>query len=305
MTFFLNQLLNALLLGGIYALIAVGYTMVYGIIKLINFAHGEIYMFGTFFCVILMGDAGLPFWLALPAAMAGCALLGLLIDVGAYRSVRNAPRLAALITAVGVSLFLQNLAMLIWGSEPRAFPEIAALQHTVDFQPGREDGFKVPVKFFLIWFLSIGLMLLTDLLIRKTKLGKAMRACSMDPKAAVLMGIPVNRIITTTFMLGSGMAAIAGACYGLYVGCQISFRMGVYSGVIAFAAAVLGGIGHMRGAFLGGLLMGLVEVGSRAYLCPALDISGGYSSAFAFSLLIAVILVRPTGILGSPSVNRA
>ncbi len=311
MEFFLNQLLNALILGGIYALIAVGYTLVYGIVKLINFAHGEVYMFGAFLGVVSIAGLGLPFWGGLAAAVAGCALLGLLIEYLAYRPLRQAPRLAALITAVGVSLFLQNFAMLVWGSEPRAFPELAP--------PGQEHFFKraffraqlgegevfIPGKFLFIWGATLALMLLLDWIVQRTRMGKAMRACSLDKGAAALMGIDVNWVISFTFMLGAAAAAVAGVSYGLYIGSQISFRMGVYPGVIAFSAAVLGGIGNLRGAFVGGAIMGIVEVAARAYVCPWLNISGGYSVAFAFALLIGAILVRPTGILGSTAVDRS
>ncbi|MBI2504394.1 MAG: branched-chain amino acid ABC transporter permease [Candidatus Latescibacteria bacterium] len=311
MNFFLNQLLNALLLGGIYALIAVGYTLVYGIVKLINFAHGEVYMFGAFLGVVSIAALGLPFWGGLVFAAAGCALLGLLIEYLAYRPMRQAPRLAALITAVGVSLFLQNLAMLVWGSEPRAFPALAPpgeehfFQRAVIGTRGDPQSVFIPGKFIFIWAATIALMFLLDWIVQRTRIGKAMRACSLDQGAAALMGIDVNRIISFTFMLGAAMAAVAGVSYGLYIGSQVGFRMGVYPGVIAFSAAVLGGIGNLRGAFLGGIIMGLVEVGTRAYLCPWLDVSGGYSTAFAFAILIGVILIRPTGILGSTAVDRS
>lgn len=311
MNFFLNQLLNALLLGGIYALIAVGYTLVYGIVKLINFAHGEVYMFGAFLGVVAIAALGLPFWGGLAFAAAGCALLGLLVEYFAYRPMRQAPRLAALITAVGVSLFLQNLAMLVWGSEPRAFPALAPpgeehfFQRAIIGTRGDAQSVFIPGKFVFIWAVTIALMLLLDWIVQRTRIGKAMRACSLDKGAAALMGIDVNRIISFTFMLGAAMAAVAGVSYGLYIGSQVGFRMGVYPGVIAFSAAVLGGIGNLRGAFIGGIIMGLVEVGTRAYLCPWLDVSGGYSVAFAFAILIGVILVRPTGILGSTAVDRS
>ncbi|MBM3279113.1 MAG: branched-chain amino acid ABC transporter permease [Candidatus Handelsmanbacteria bacterium] len=311
MDFFLNQLLNALLLGGIYALIAVGYTLVYGIVKLVNFAHGEVYMIGAFLGVVAISSLGLPFWAGLALAVLGCGLLGLLIEYLAYRPMRQAPRLAALITAVGVSLFLQNLAMLVWGSEPRAFPALAPSGEEHFFQRailGGRDGAGavfIPGKFVFIWSITLALMLLLDWTVQRTTIGKAMRACSLDKGAAALMGIDVNRVISFTFVLGAAMAAVAGVSYGLYIGSQIGFRMGVYPGVIAFSAAVLGGIGNLRGAFLGGVIMGLVEVGARAYLCPWLEISGGYSVAFAFAILIGVILVRPTGILGSSAVDRS
>ncbi|MBI4614553.1 MAG: branched-chain amino acid ABC transporter permease [Planctomycetes bacterium] len=487
----LKQSKNALLLGGIYALIAVGYTMVYGIIKLINFAHGEVFMVGAFAGVLLIG-AGVSFWTAMLVSMAICGLLGVLIDQVAYRPLRQAPRLAALITAMGVSIFLQNLAMLLWGSGQRPFPDlrpeyevtllpaeevdpaelreqvaeplaetigrleeseyegfqnrmleirqrIADLEESgnrssedyrelkrtlareeippvfvyhnslfrqrqfeergasdadpeyqkvreqvlqyrekfalvrevsieeeegrvrvaVRFPPGteytrvtqvlngswklvvtsaiqkkigaidreqkkREHYFQgealrlggdeegeVSEVFIVFWkdlcVLLVALLMMAglDLLVRRTRVGKAMRASSMDKATAALMGIRVNRIIAITFATGSAMAAVGGVLYGLYLGSGIYFRMGFYAGVIAFAAAVLGGIGNIRGAMLGGFLLGLIEVYSRAYLTRWLEIEANWDKGFAFAVLILVILIRPSGILGKPESKRA
>ncbi|MEO2004190.1 MAG: branched-chain amino acid ABC transporter permease, partial [Candidatus Poribacteria bacterium] len=391
---FATQIVNALTLGGIYALIAVGYTMVYGIIKLINFAHGEVYMMGAFTGILLVG-VGVPFFLALPASMVLCALLGILIDRLAYRPLRTAPRLSALITAIGVSLFLQNLAMLMWSASERPFPDLYpayivqtagadAVAHGGEYLDSVEaklaerasssfgprsmerDGSELLVEFPLgstsgdarralretrretladmpgldlsakessldhflnkpavsfdlggarpvqarwkvvfIWVSTIVLMGLLEAVIKRTKVGKAMRACALDKVTAALMGIDVNRIIALTFALGSAMAAAAGILFGLYRGSGIGYRMGFQPGVFAFAAAVLGGIGNIRGAMLGGLVLGIVQVISSAYVTDWLGISSNYAFAFAFGLLILVILVRPTGLLGRATTERA
>jgi branched-chain amino acid transport system permease protein len=470
---FSRQLVNAFTMGGIYALIAVGYTMVYGIVKLVNFAHGEIYMFGAFFGVLLI-SAGVPFGPALAVAMIGCAGLGFLIDQLAYRPLRSAPRLASLITAIGMSLFLQNLAMLLFSAEQRPFPELRpdyritveakgwpedALRERV-LEPSRkawealrsgrwdavpflsdyqravrrlEDDTILPeerarverqrkeavarlpvlkgwevegsgveggsgvrlsvrfrtgsnvtdvnkllndwrqwtrglprpegadrleivhekqkhpfeqdlsvrglpplsIKILFIWGVTILLMGVLHGVVQYTRLGKAMRACSQDRVTSALMGIPVNRVITCTFMIGSAMAAVAGILYGLYLGSGIYYRMGYFAGVLAFAAAVLGGIGNLKGAMLGGMLLGFTQGISKAYITEWLtewirrgaaqwlvfrhgvegaarvledfkySVNSSYDYAFAFGILILVILLRPRGLLGSAEVDRA
>ncbi|MEK7482925.1 MAG: hypothetical protein AABZ60_01195 [Planctomycetota bacterium] len=459
---FLEQSFNALTLGGIYALIAVGYTMVYGIIKLVNFAHGEIYMIGAFTGVILLGY-GIPFWLSLPLAMLFCAVLGALIDWLAYKPLRKSPRLAALITAIGISLILQNIVMLILGAEPRAFPtlnseflvwleiddtpespkilqeftaqlekklkayqagkfeecsflkvyqetkkalmrsekkledakdnekerakllrdyekrkeqlakqeqEMPQISHIeilsslnliplqkrekpkisalkLIFRLGTEDNAAIKIfssaksevveqlrsqypthsildkidlvphffnkvifpgltyKSVFILLTTLCLMFCLELIIHRTKLGTAMRACALDKTTAALMGVHVDRIISSTFMIGSALAAVAGVLYGLYLGSGIGYRMGYYAGVIAFASAVLGGIGNIRGAILGGFILGFVQVFANTYFTKWLNISSAYDFAFSFGTLILCILIRPTGILGSISAERA
>lgn len=460
----LEQSFNAITLGGIYALIAVGYTMVYGIIKLINFAHGEVYMIGAFAGVLLIGQ-GLSFWLALPLAMLICAVLGYLIDLLAYKPLRKSPRLAALITAIGVSIILQNMMMLVFGAEPLTFPNLnsefvvwieaeespetsVVLQEfasqleenlkfyqekkfdqcqflgiyqnakraldreekrlkdaqekkdeksiqkyqknyekrkeqvqgmekempilvsiepfndpsllseiqpektkiqglILNFQLGTKDvdalkvfssaksdveeklqkkypqlplntktsaiphffnrvivpGFTYKSVFILA--ITLFLMFVLEIIVHKTRIGKAMRACALDKTTASLMGVNVDRVISFTFMLGSALAAVAGVLYGLYLGSGISYRMGYYAGVIAFASAVLGGIGNIRGAILGGFILGFVQVYANTYFTKWLNISSAYDFAFSFGVLIACILIRPTGILGTASAERA
>ncbi len=293
-----QHLLNALTLGAIYALIAVGYTMVYGIIKLINFAHGEVYMAGAMFAWFFVTQWGVHLLLALPMAMVCCALLGAALDFIAYRPLRNSTRLAALITAIGMSLILQTVAQLVFGARPKSFPS--------DVVPaffGNElftvFGSSVAGKDVAIWVAALVSMVGLDLLVRKTTVGRAMRACSLDQKTAALMGVNVNRVIVYTFMIGSALAAVAGVLYALKVGGNIEPRMGYYPGLIAFAAAVLGGIGNIRGAMLGGMLIGATQALGAGYL------SAAYDFAYAFLVMILVILVRPYGLLGQAGAKRA
>jgi branched-chain amino acid transport system permease protein len=295
---FVGHLFNALTLGAIYALIAVGYTMVYGVIKLINFAHGEIYMFGTFLGLMAVAGLGWHLGFAIILAMAGCAALGAAIDAVAYRPIRGSSRLAALITAIGVSLSLQTVAQLIWGANPRAFPT-EGLPAFLLRPVLSVAGANLLGKELLVWVAAVLMMLLLHLLVGYTRIGKAMRACAEDKVTAALMGIPVNRVIAVTFMIGSAMAAVAGVLYSLKAGGNISFRMGYYPGVIAFAAAVLGGIGNLKGAVLGGMLIGFTQALCGGYLASQ------YDFAFAFGLMIVVILFRPWGLLGRPESARA
>lgn len=295
---FLEQLINGLVLGGIYALIAVGYTMVYGIIQLINFAHGEIFMFGAYFSFVLVAVLHVPFWVALPICMLLCAGMGIAMDVIAYRPLRKAPRLSALITAIGMSLALQNLARIIWGARQRTFPEEAIpalfLSENAIQLPGGAD---LPYRdLFIILFAAV-LMILLNRLIYLTKIGKAMRACAQNPVAANLMGIQTNRVIAVAFAIGSALGAVAGVMVGLRE--VIEPTMGYYKGVAAFAAAVLGGIGNVTGAMIGGILIGLAEVLGAGY------ISSGYRLAIAYIIMIAVILIRPSGLFGKTTGTRA
>lgn len=295
---FFGHLFNALTLGAIYALIAVGYTMVYGIIRLINFAHGEIYMFGTFLGLHAVSGLGWHLGFAIILAMAGCAVLGASIDFVAYRPIRQSTRLIALITAIGMSLSLQTIAQLIWGADYKAFPpeNLPAFINNPILTIG---GAQLLGKEFIIWLAAVAMMLFLHLLVTYTKIGKAMRACSQDKVTAALMGIPVNTVISVTFMIGSAMAAVAGILYAIKVGGNISYRMGYYPGVIAFAAAVLGGIGNIKGAMLGGLLIGFTQAFGQGY------IDSRYDFSFAFGLMVIVILFRPWGILGRPESTRA
>ena len=303
----LEQFINGLVLGGIYALIAVGYTMVYGIIQLINFAHGEIFMFGAYLALMLVTVFNIPFWIALPASMLLCAMLGMLIDLVAYRPLRDAPRLSALITAIGISLVLQNLARMIWSARPRLFPTEtlpAFLVSEVNMQTGEimnaiplPGGGILPYRDVFILLLAVVLMVALNRLIYLTKIGKAMRACAQDRVASNLMGIKTNQIIAITFAIGSALGAVAGIMVGLSE--NITPTMGYYKGVAAFAAAVLGGIGNITGAMLGGIIIGLAEVFGAGY------ISSGYRLAIAYVIMIAVIVIRPSGLFGKSTANRA
>lgn len=295
---FLEQLINGLVLGGIYALIAVGYTMVYGIIQLINFAHGEIFMFGAYFAFSLVVFLGVPFWVALPASMILCAALGMLIDYVAYRPLRNASRLSALITAIGMSLGLQNLAQLIWKADQRTFPTESLpaffLSENAINLPGGAD---LPYRDLFIIVLALVLMVGLNRLIHLTKIGKAMRACAQNKVASNLMGIKTNQVIAVTFAIGSALGTVAGVMVGLRE--VIEPMMGYYKGVAAFAAAVLGGIGNITGAMLGGILIGLAEALGAGY------INSSYRLAIAYIIMIAVILIRPSGLFGKSSAHRA
>ncbi len=294
----LEQIMNGLVLGGIYALIAVGYTMVYGIIQLINFAHGEIFMFGAYFAFTLVTFLNVPFWIALPMSMILCAALGMIIDVIAYRPLRNASRLSALITAIGMSIGLQNLAQLIWKAEQRTItsdllPAFFHSQNAISL-PG---GASLPYLDLFIILLALALMFGLNRMIHLTKIGKAMRACAQNKVASNLMGINTNQVILITFAIGSALGAVAGVMVGTRE--VIEPMMGYYKGVAAFAAAVLGGIGNITGAMLGGLIIGLAEVLGAGY------IDSSYRVAFAYIIMIAVILIRPSGLLGKSTKTRA
>jgi branched-chain amino acid transport system permease protein len=404
----LRTLIDSLTIGLLYALIAVGYTMVYGIIKLINFAHGEVFMVGTFLGLVVINGYGsalaVPLtlacygiallammfgpwragwqraegalllalcaalaaiagsgapgaswlvpsvtlgaavlaallalrawearreqaalvagagalalgaqlaapavpalgWLAaVPLAMAGCMTLGWMIDLLAYRPLRFSTRLAALITAIGISLSLQTIVQLItpnWhGFDDQRMPSLLGAVFASYQAPGA-PAVHLQGKDLAIWGTALALMIALDLIVNHSRIGKAMRACSHDKQTAALMGIDVDRVIVVTFMLGSAMAAVAGILMGVRVGGNISFRFGYYPGLIAFAAAVLGGIGSIRGAFLGGLVLGATQVCTKTY------VSGDYEFSFAFGVMILTILVRPQGLLGRPEAKRA
>lgn len=286
----LQQLINGLTIGMIYALIALGYTMVYGIIQLINFAHGEIFMAGAYI--------GLTAFLLFPhplfvliVTLLGTGLLGIFMERSAYRPLRDAPRLAPLITAVGVSFVLQNAVMLIYGPFDKSFPP---------FFPVRRffwNSVSITNLQILIWFLSILLMLGLHLFIQNTKTGKAMRALADDRPAASLMGIPVNKIISITFLIGSSLAGIGGVLFGMYYS-TINFHDGYLAGLKAFTAAVLGGIGNIPGAMLGGVLLGLLEGLGAGYL------SSEWKNVFAFVILILLLLFKPSGLLGERVVKK-
>lgn len=287
---FFQQLINGLSLGSIYALIALGYTMVYGIVKLINFAHGDILMVGAytgFYILNAIGSTPLGFLLALASSMIFCAIVGMSIERFAYRSLRNAPRLNSLITAIAVSLILQNGARVLpfVGPNPRQFPTMKVFFIKFKF-------FEISNVQITVLIVSILLMLLLHYIVNWTKIGKAMRAVSYDLKAASLMGISVNKVIAFTFALGSVLAAAGGILFASAYP-QISPTMGAMPGLKAFVAAVLGGIGSIPGAMLGGYILGVAETLAKGFL------SSQYSDAISFAILIIILLVKPTGIMGT------
>jgi len=298
---FAQQLINGLALGAVYALIALGYTMVYGILHLINFAHGEVYMLGAYLGIIVMGVftlAGLSSYslylsllLTILISMGFCTLYGAAIERFAYRPLRAAAKLAPLISAVGVSIILQNVVMLTQGTEYKNLPPLLP-----------SEGFDLfganvsPVQAFILSS-SIVLMLFLHFFVAKTRLGKAMRATSQDRVMAGLLGIDINLVISVTFMIGSSLAAAAGVMVTLYYG-VVHFFMGYLAGIKAFTAAVLGGIGSIPGAMLGGFMLGLIENFGASY------ISSVYKDAFAFLVLIITLILRPSGLLGEKAIDK-
>ncbi|HMT87515.1 MAG TPA: branched-chain amino acid ABC transporter permease [Arachnia sp.] len=287
MTELFQQIINSLSLGSIYALIALGYTMVYGIIKLINFAHGEIYMLGAYTGYFAMAHFHLNFFAALLLAMMFCTVLGVTIERIAYRPLRNSTRLAALITAIGVSLFLQYTTMYFVGADSRAYPALPGFM-TGSFNVG---GVLIRNSQVVIVGVSVLLMVVLQFIVRKTKMGKAMRAVSQDPDAARMMGISVDRTISFTFAIGSALAGAAGVLVGVYYN-TINPLMGVLPGLKAFVAAVFGGIGIIPGALIGAYFIGGVET-----LVSALGYSL-YRDGVVFAILIIMLIVKPTGLLG-------
>ncbi len=298
---FAQQLINGLALGAVYALIALGYTMVYGILQLINFAHGEVYMLGAYLGIIVLGAltalgvtaSSLPLALLITVivSMAFCAAYGAAIERLAYRPLRNATKLAPLISAVGMSIVLQNVVMLAQGKEYKNLPPLLP-----------SEGFSIfganisPVQTFILGS-SVLIMIGLHLFVAKTRLGKAMRATSEDRVMAGLVGIDINRVISVTFMIGSALAAVAGVMVTLYYG-VVHFFMGYLAGIKAFTAAVLGGIGSIPGAMLGGFVLGLIENFGASY------VSSVYKDAFAFIVLIITLIVRPSGLLGRKTVDK-
>ncbi|MDO5653870.1 MAG: branched-chain amino acid ABC transporter permease [Brachymonas sp.] len=304
-----QQIVNGLVLGCMYALIALGYTMVYGIIKLINFAHGEVLMVGAITSWMTIGwmkeampnlSVWLMLFLAIVISCVVCALINYAIEKIAYRPLRNSPKLAPLITAIGVSLLLQTLAMIIWKPAPKPFHRV--------FSPVPYNFGPVSVTMPQVLILVVTVVLLSILvyLVSGTKMGRAMRATAENPKVASLMGVKPDTVISATFMIGAALAAIAGVMNALYYG-TVSHTMGFLPGMKAFSAAVFGGIGNLPGAVLGGLLMGLIETIGGSYLGP---ITGGilgshYTDILSFAVLIITLVFRPTGLLGERVADRA
>ncbi|MCL2024761.1 MAG: branched-chain amino acid ABC transporter permease [Coriobacteriia bacterium] len=314
MDIFIQQLVNGITLGGMYALIALGYTLVYGILLMINFAHAEMFMVGAYVGLFSLKFFSDPEWGAATLGLEGMqqfftgsifgliimfaivfifsgivtGLLGMLIERVAYRPLRNAPRLAPLISAIGVSIFLQNAVLLWVDSRAIAFPNVFPV---VNFGYGINS-----LKIFIV-VTSIILLIGLDTLVSKTKMGKAMRATSQDRGAAQLMGININKVIAATFFIGPALGAVAGIFHGMYYGAVI-FNMGFFPGIKAFTAAVLGGIGNLRGAMLGGFMLGIIESMTAGF------ISTGYKDVVAFAILIIVLIFRPGGLLGESVVEK-
>jgi branched-chain amino acid transport system permease protein len=299
---FLQQIINGLSLGGIYALIALGYTMVYGIIELINFAHGDVYTLGTFFSLAVLTLLGVSgevhgpaligiVVLTIAVAMLLCGLTGVIIERLAYRRLRNAPRLAPLITAIGMSFILENIMQYWRGPSPVAFPQVIP-------NPSFHIGpLEIAAKQLLVIALAVVMMIVLQVFIFNTKLGKAMRATAQDRDAAQLMGININTTIALTFLIGSALAGAAGFVSGVYYGSTWFFN-GFAAGLKAFTAAVLGGIGNLAGAMLGGFLIGLIESLTTQF------ISDQWSNVVVFSVLVLVLIFRPSGLLGESLPNK-
>ena len=303
----LQQILNGLVLGSVYALVALGYTMVYGILQLINFAHGDVLMIGAMVGVTVAGllvKAGLPgpvvLMLALAAAIPVCVLLSLFVERVAYRPLRNAPRLAPLITAIGVSIVIQTVAMIVWKPNPIVFPDL------LPTTPIEIGGALLAPKQLLILVVSAAMMIGLMVLVNRTKLGRAIRATAENPRIAGLMGVNANQVIAATFAIGAALAAVAGVLVAMNYNIA-QFSMGFIPGLKAFTAAVLGGIGNLAGAVVGGLLLGIIESLGAGYIG---DLTGGflgshYQDIFAFVVLIVVLVFRPSGIMGERVADRA
>ena len=284
---FLSYLINGISLGSVYAIIALGYTMVYGIAKMLNFAHGDVIMVGSYIVFIAVNQMGMPPLLAIVISMALCTLLGIVIERFAYKPLRSASSLAVLITAIGVSYLLQNLALLIWGADPKSFTSVVGLT------PVQLAGGRLVISGETIVTIVVSAIIMAGLIffVNNTKMGRAMLAVSEDKGAAQLMGINVNSTIAMTFAIGSALAAVAGVLLcSAYPTLQPT--TGAMPGIKAFTAAVFGGIGSIPGAFVGGILLGVIEIMSKAYISTQL------ADAIVFAVLIIVLLVRPTGLLG-------
>ncbi len=287
---FLSYIIDGISLGSVYAIIALGYTMVYGIAKMLNFAHGDIIMVGSYIIFMMVAKLNLPIFISIIIGIIACTLLGIIIEKFAYKPLRNATSLAVLITAIGVSYFLQNGAQLIWTSSTRMFPTV--FSSTINI-----GNLQIPYLTIATIVVCVLIMILLMIFVNKTKTGMAMRACSEDKGAASLMGINVNKTISLTFAIGSGLAAVASfllsAAYP-----AINPTMGSMPGIKAFTAAVFGGIGSIPGAFIGGVLLGIIEIFTKAYISTEL------SDAIVFAVLIVVLLIKPTGLLGKKAKEK-
>jgi branched-chain amino acid transport system permease protein len=309
MDIFVQQIINGLVLGSMYALVALGYTMVYGIISLINFAHGEVLMVGalvSWSVVTALAGSGVPGWgllaISVVAAIVACSVLNFVVEKLAYRPLRNAPRLAPLITAMGMSLLLQTLAMIIWKPNPKPYPPLLPTDPFFLW----EFGPVITVTQIMILATTVVVLAALLWLVNKTKLGRAMRATAENPRVAGLMGVKPDFIISVTFVIGAVLAAVAGIMWALNYG-TVQHTMGFIPGLKAFTAAVFGGIGNLTGAMVGGVLLGLIEALGAGYLG---DLTGGifgsqYVDIFAFLVLILVLTLRPAGLMGERVADRA
>lgn len=296
MTFeiFMQQLANGISIGSLYALIAIGYTMVYGILRLINFAHGDIFMMAAYFMVFSMVNFSLPWYVSTAIVIVATVLLGVIIEKAAYKPLRDAPRMSIMISAIGVSFLLENLATYLFTGVPKGFPDIPILTKAISF-----GDVSLSVVTLVTPIITIILLYIVLFITNKTKIGMAMRASSKDFETARLMGININRVISTTFIIGSGLAAIGAILWGSKYPSVIPL-MGVMPGLKCFIAAVLGGIGNTTGAVLGGFILGMAEIMLVTFL-PSLT---GYRDAIAFIILIVVLLVKPTGLLGEKVTDK-
>lgn len=296
MTFqtFMQQLANGISIGSLYALIAIGYTMVYGILRLINFAHGDIFMMAAYFMVFSMINFNLPWYVATIVVLIITVALGVVIEKAAYKPLRDAPRMSIMISAIGVSFLLENLATYLFTGVPKGFPDIAFLTRAVSI-----GGVSLSVATIITPIVTILLLLCVLFITNKTKIGMAMRAVSRDYETARLMGIKINRVISATFIIGSGLAAVGAILWGTKYP-SVMPLMGVMPGLKCFIAAVLGGIGNTTGAVIGGFILGMAEIMLVSFL-PALT---GYRDAIAFIILIVVLIVKPTGLLGEKVTDK-
>ncbi len=299
--FFLQNFFNALMLGGLYALIAVGYTMVYGILRLINFAHGDIMMMGVYFAFYTAVLFSSPPLIAAIVAVAGAAGLGFLIDRIAYKPLRNAPRISALITAIGMSFFLESFAVVVFGAVQKPFVQIFKTKESkvILNKVLMVGGARIPLLTFLVILLTLAIFAVLFLIVYKSKIGMAMRAISMDIPTTALMGINVDGVIGFTFALGSALAAASGIMWAMRYP-NVYPYMGFMPGMKAFIAAVVGGIGSIPGAVVGGLLLGFIEIFTVSYF-PTMS---GYRDAFSFIILILILMFKPSGILGKKAIEK-
>ncbi|NLB32819.1 MAG: branched-chain amino acid ABC transporter permease, partial [Tissierellia bacterium] len=291
---FMQQLANGISIGSLYALLAIGYTMVYGILRLINFAHGDIFMMAAYFMVFSIINFKLPWYVAMIVVIIASVALGVLLEKAAYRPLRNAPRMSIMISAIGASFLLENLATYLFTGVPKGFPDIPILTKAVNI-----GDISLSVATIITPFVTILLLNVVLFITNKTKIGMAMRAVSKDFETAKLMGININRVISTTFIIGSSLAAIGAILWGSKYPSVIPL-MGVMPGLKCFIAAVLGGIGNTTGAVLGGFILGMAEIMLVSFL-PSLT---GYRDAIAFIILIVVLLVKPTGLLGEKVTDK-